>query len=210
MPQQFYSSPSYMSGGNYVVYTGARRQRGGSLFSSFKSSLAPLGKGLARGARFAGSQMLRGAKFAGKNLLSGVKQAAKNEMVRKIAKQAAQKGTEIAVSATVEALQGRNFGEALKEKGREVALDTLTGQNSDDKVMPQGSRKRKRKLKQSKIPSKRARVSSKVTPKAPSKKVHITKKYNKRINSKTNYKRKRKYYKNGRLSRAALNRNNLF
>ena len=169
--------------------------------------MSPLGRGLARGAKLAGLQMLKGAKFAGKNIMSGVKQAAKNDMVREIAKQAVQKGTEIAASAAVDALQGRNFGEAFKERGRQMALNTLTGQNS--KEMPKSTRKRKLKLKQSEGAAKRRRVASAPSPsiKRTTKRVSTAKK-TRRIHSRN--KVKRKYYKKGRHSRAALNRNNLF
>ena len=194
----FYANPSYMTGGNYIVYSGARRQRGGAFLSSFKSAMAPLGRGMLSGAKVAGRHMLSGAKYAGKNVISGVKKAAKNETVRQIAKQAVQKGSEIAASAAVDALQGRNLGEALRERSREVAFKTLTGQ--DTNTAP--TRKRKRvKLKQKGNAAKRQRHNP---PPASTKKVVVVKKKHlKRL-------KRRKYTKKGRFSRASLNRNNLF
>ena len=78
----FYATPSYQAGGSCVVFSNARRQRGGSLFSSLKNQMAPSGRGPLRGAAMAGRQMMKGARYA-----------ARNEAVREIAKQALQKGT---------------------------------------------------------------------------------------------------------------------
>ena len=200
----FYANPSYMTGGNYIVYSGARRQRGGAFFSSFKSAMAPVGRGVLSGAKVAGRHMLTGAKYAGKNIISGVRKAAKNETVRQIAKQAVEKGSEIAASAAVDALQGRNLGQALRERSREVALKTLTGQNSyNNTTPPRATRKRKRvKLKQNgNVATKRRRTDP---PPASIKKVVVVKKKRlKRLKG-------RKHHKKGHFSRAALNRNNLF
>ena len=195
----FYANPSYMTGGNYIVYSGARRQRGGAFLSSFKSAIAPLGRGLLSGAKVAGRHMLSGAKYAGKNVISGIKKAAKNKTVRQIAKQAVQKGSEIAASAAVDALQGRNLNEALRERSREVALKTLTGQDSN---MPLRRKRKRVKLKQKGSMAKRRRVNP---PPASIKKV-VKNKQVKRIKRL----KRRKYYKKGRISRASSNRNNLF
>jgi len=210
-----------MTGGSYVVYTGARRQRGGGFLSSFKGTMAPVGQSFVRGAKlagrhvvtgakyagrqalqgakYAGRQALQGAKYAGKNLASGMRKASKNEAVQEIARQAVQKGSEIAASAAVDALQGRNLDEALRERSREVALNTITGQSSNNtKATP--SRKRK-KLKQKGNPTKKRRV----TPSASTTRVVVVKK-------KTRKKRKTKRIHNnkGRFSRALSNKNNLF
>ena len=214
---QFYANPSYMIGGNYIVYSGSRRQRGGSLivysgsrrqrggslFSSFKS-------GVGRGAKFAGAQMIKGAKFAGrniasgvkytgKNIASGVKKAAKNEVVREIAKQAAQKGTEIAASAAIDALQGRNIGEALKERSREAVIKTLTGESNTNQPR---RRKRIKKLKQNGNTAKKRRLNNTPT--------SVTRTSTKVIGVRRRRKKKSAYTKKGRFSRAAANRNNLF
>lgn len=198
----FYAKPSYMTGGNYIVYSGARRQRGGAFLGSFKSAMAPVGRGILSGAKVAGRHMLTGAKYAGRNVIAGVKKAAKNETVRQIAKQAVQKGSEIAASAAVDALQGRNLGEALRERSREVAYKTLTGQASNTPARP---RKRKpSKLKQkANVTTKKRRTNP--PPPASIKKVIVVKK--KRLKKRL---KRRKYHKKGHFSRAALNRNNLF
>ena len=43
----FYSKPSYVVGGG-VIFSGARRQRGGSIFGAFKSVVTPVLSGLGR------------------------------------------------------------------------------------------------------------------------------------------------------------------
>ena len=83
--------------------------------------------------------------MAGRQMMKGARYAAKNEAVREIANQALQKGTEIAATAAVDALQGRNFGSALKKRSREAALNALTGSSNNTNT----NIKRKRvKLKQ--------------------------------------------------------------
>ena len=124
MSTQFYSTPSNQSGG-YVVYEGARRQRGAGVFGSFRKFMAPIGR----------------------QALQGVKAIAKNKTVQNIAKQAAAKGAEVLTNVAVDALQGRNIGESLKEHSKDVALRTLTGTSS---VPTNNNNKRKRKRKASK------------------------------------------------------------
>lgn len=104
MTSNFYTAPSGMAGG-YIVYGGYRRQRGAGVLGSFRKYLAPVGK----------------------QALLGMKAIAKNKTVRKIAKKAAAKGVEVLAGVAVDALQGRNIGESLKERSREVALRSLTG-----------------------------------------------------------------------------------
>ena len=122
MATNFYSAPSHMAGG-YIVYGGYRRQRGAGAFASFRKTMAPIGR----------------------QALKGMKSFARNKTVRNIAKQAATKGAEILTSAAVDALQGRNLGEALQERGREVALRTLTGEPAATSQVapPTATRKRK-------------------------------------------------------------------
>ena len=105
MSVNFYSVPTNQLGG-YIVYGGYRRQRGAGAFGSFRKFMAPIGR----------------------QALQGMKSLARNKTVRNIAKQAATKGAEILTTAAVDALQGRNLGEALRERGREVALRTITGE----------------------------------------------------------------------------------
>ena len=123
MAHNFYTAPSYMTGG-YAVYGGSRRQRGGGIFASFRNALAPFGR----------------------QALAGIKSMAKNKTVRRIARQAAEKSAEVLAGVAVDALQGRNVGESFKERSRDAALQSL----GVAPAAPAGQRKRKRKLKQKK------------------------------------------------------------
>ena len=123
MTNNFYSAPSSMTGG-YIVYGGYRRQRGAGLFGSFRNFMAPIGK----------------------QALSGVKAIARNKAVQDIAKKAAMKGAEVLTGVAVDALQGQNIGDSLKNRSRQAALETLTGQSST----PIHNRGRKRKAAKSK------------------------------------------------------------
>ena len=107
MNANFYTAPTNMSGG-YTVYGGYRRQRGAGIFGSFRKYMAPIGR----------------------QAFSGLKSIARNKTVQDIAKKAAAKGAEVLTGVAVDALQGRNIGESLRERGREVALRTLTGEPS--------------------------------------------------------------------------------
>lgn len=147
--------------GGYTVYGGYRRQRGGGIFGSFRKMMAPVGR----------------------QALSGIKAIARNKTVRNIAKQAAAKGAEVLAGVAVDALQGRNIGESFKERGREVAMQTLTGE-----VPPVAGRKRKHK---SRAQSKKLKQRKKLPPA-------------KQLYKRPVKKRRRK------LSRAALNRELLF
>lgn len=113
-----------MTGGSFTIYSGARRQRGGGIFGSMRSYLAPVAR----------------------KAFSGVKSFARNKTVQKIAKQAAQKGAEVLTSATVDALQGRDFGESIKSRIKQTALNTLTGQSY---AAPETPQRVETKLKQS-------------------------------------------------------------
>ena len=125
MASNFYAAPSYMTGG-YAVYGGYRRQRGAGILGSFRNFMAPIGR----------------------QALQGIKSIARNKTVRDIAKQAAAKGAEVLTGVAVDALQGRNIGESFRERGREAALRTLTGQSGP--TPGQKKRKKSKKLKQKK------------------------------------------------------------
>ncbi len=132
MSSNFYSAPSYMTGG-FTIYGGYRRQRGAGIFGSFRKIMAPIGR----------------------QAISGLKKVAQNKTVQDIAKKAAAKGAEVLTGVAVDALQGRNIGESFKERGRDVALRTLTGQApAPTSVAPSRKRKRsksvRKKLKQRK------------------------------------------------------------
>ena len=121
MSTNFYTAPSYMTGG-YAVYGGYRRQRGGGIFGSFRTMMAPMGR----------------------QMVKGMKSMAANKTVRKIAKKVAEKGAEVAAGVALDALHGRNIGESIKERSRDAALQAITGPSQPS---PQ---RRKRKLKQKK------------------------------------------------------------
>lgn len=140
MNSNFYSAPSTMAGG-YTVYGGYRRQRGAGVFGSFRKYMAPIGR-----------QALSGMKTVGKHAARGVKKLAKNKLVQNIAKKAAETGAEVLTGVAVDALQGRNVGESLKSRGREVLMNKLTGDAHDPAPSPprRKSRKSTKKLKQKK------------------------------------------------------------
>lgn len=64
----------------------------------------------------------------GRQALSGVKAIARNKTVQDIAKKAAQKGAEVLTGVAVDALQGRDIGQSFKERSRNAALTALTGE----------------------------------------------------------------------------------
>lgn len=168
----FYTAPSYMSGGGFI-YRGARpRFQGGSIFGSLRSSLAPIGR----------------------QALQGLKTLSKNQTVRGIAKEAAKRGAELLTSVAVDTLQGRNAGESLKERSREIALRTLgVGDLQPVQVeqTPRTTQTRKRKRK------KKAALPPKV--------LKQSKKRTKKQSRKAPPAKRRR-----QLSRASLNRKHLF
>lgn len=110
----FYAAPSYQSGGSFPIYRGTRRHRGGKFFSSVRNFIAPIGR-----------QAFSGIK-------RGFKHLAQNSVVRNIASEAAKRGTEMLANVAVDALQGRNVGEAFKERSREAALKAIVGESAED------------------------------------------------------------------------------
>ena len=119
MSSNFYANPSYMTGGAFTIYSGARRHRGGSFLGSLSRFMAPIGR----------------------QALSGIKSLAQNKTVRNIAKQAMVKGAEAAANVTADALQGRNVAEAIKQHTKEAAFNIMADAT-------QGPPPPKRKLKQ--------------------------------------------------------------
>ena len=123
MASNFYSEPSYMAGGSFPIYSGSRKQVGGSFFGSMRQYLAPMAKTAA----------------------AGFRTAAKNEtlrsMAKTLAKEATKKGVEVLTNVTVDALQGKDAGESFKEHSRSAAIDILTDVN--DNISPKGREKRK-------------------------------------------------------------------
>lgn len=167
MSVEFYARPTFMSGGKYQVYSGGPLQRGGGILSSMRSYLAPMGS----------------------KALQGMKAIARNKTVQSIAKKAAERGAEVLTGVAVDALQGRDVGNSFKERSRQAALDTLTGNSSNTSARP----KPRKKLKQKK--GRKRLASTKQIASAP-------------LAKKKRTLAKKKYHKS--LSRASLNRSELF
>lgn len=127
MNNAFYAAPSSMSGG-YTVYGGYRRQRGAGIFSSFRKYMAPIGR----------------------QAISGLKTIARNKAVQEIAKKAATKGAEVLTGVAVDALQGRNVGEAFKERARNATLEALGATSPEQYAKPTPRKQTRRKFKQKK------------------------------------------------------------
>ena len=143
---------------------------------------------------YSGSRRQRGGGFmgsirsmmapVGRNVLKGMKSIAKNKAIQKVAKVAAQKGAEILTGVAVDALQGQNIGDSFGARTRQVALNTLTGNASANEPRP----------KKRKVTVKAAYINS-----------------NKKLKQKKVSVRKKKLTRGKkRLSRAELNRKELF
>lgn len=161
MSSTFYAAPTYMSGGAFTIYSGARRQKGGGFLGSLRKVISPVGR----------------------NMVKGLKTIARNKTVRDIAKVAARKGAEVLTNVAVDALQGQHIGQSLGRRTKQAALETLTG-NASNEPAP---KRRKVTVKSSYI-----NTSQKL-------------KQKKRIGRKKQLTRGKK-----RLSRAELNRKQLF
>ena len=136
----FYAAPSNQSGG-YIVYKGARRQRGAGAFGTFRDYMAPVGR-----------QALQGMR------------SVTSKLAHDVAKQAAARGAEVAAGVAWDTIRGRNVGDSLKARGKQAALKTLAGiagPTPPPPPPPPPSRKRKKKRKQSRIPQKQAKKSLK-------------------------------------------------
>ena len=119
---------------------------------------------------------------AAKQAWKGLKTIAKNKTVQKIAKQAAQKSAQVLTGVAVDALQGRDVGESFKERAQNAALESLGASSPEAYAQPTRRKQPVRKFKQRKrLPP------AKAIAQPPAKK-------------------RRRH----RLSRAALNRKNLF
>lgn len=134
----------------------------------------------------------------GRTTLKGIKAVAKNKTVQKLAKQAAAKGAEVLTNVAVDTLQGRNVGESFKERSREVALRTLTGTSPTDApdlpVVNNVKRQRKRAGKSRSVSGKRVKSLKQRKRLPPARDFHTAPLAKKRR----------------KLSRAALNRKDLF
>ena len=114
MSSAFYSTPTYMSGGAFTIYSGTRRQKGGGFFGSIRKVISPVGR----------------------NMLKGIKTIARNKTVQDIAKVAARKGAEVLTNVAVDALQGQHIGRSLGQRTKQAALETLTGNTSSIEPAP--------------------------------------------------------------------------
>ena len=100
----FYGAPSYMSGG-FTTYSGVRRQRGGNILGALGKLIVP----------------------AGRTALKGIMDVAKSQGVRRLAQKGVEQAVAVGTSVALDALQGRNVGESIKQRSREAALAALTG-----------------------------------------------------------------------------------
>ena len=96
-----------MNGGSFTIYSGSRRQRGGGFLGSLRNVMKPVGQ----------------------NLIRGVKAIAKNKAVQDIAKAAAQTGTQLLANVAVDALHGQNIRDSFTNRGKQAALNLLSGEN---------------------------------------------------------------------------------
>ena len=124
MTSNFYSAPSNQIGG-YIVYGGYRRQRGAGAFGSFRKFLAPVAS----------------------QAFQGVKSFVKSKQARNLGRNIVSKGVSTLGSVAADALQGRNVGEAIKERSKEAALQALTGNNTSSSS---GKKRKRKNLKQKK------------------------------------------------------------
>ena len=90
------------------------------------------------------------------SIIKGAKSVVKSKAFKEIGRKALEKGAEVAASVAVDALTGRHVGQSIKERSREAALRTLTGQDHE----PSHSVQVRRKLKQKKRPAPSSTVSS--------------------------------------------------
>ena len=103
---------AYMMIGYLPIYTRARRYRGGGFFNFTRKFMAPIGR----------------------SMFSGVKSLARNKTFQKIGKKALQKGVEVTANVAVDALQGRNVGESIRDHSRQAALNALVGPDKPRKL----------------------------------------------------------------------------
>ena len=96
MAAEFYSKPTFATGGMYHVYNSSRPQNGSGVLGSVASFLTPMGKLAMRG------------------------------LSSKIGKKVAAKGAEVLTGVAVDALRGQRVGESMKKRSRDAALEALT------------------------------------------------------------------------------------
>lgn len=125
MASNFYAAPTYASSGGapFPVYAGGRRQVGGSVLGSLRQLLAPVG-----------SAAMRGLKTVASNKTL-------QNMGKTIATEAAKKGAQVLTNVAVDALQGKNAQESLKEHSTAAALEVLTNTAASSKDEDIRSRK---------------------------------------------------------------------
>ena len=112
MCNNFYAGTSNTTRGYLPIYAGRRRHRESGFFSSARKFLAPIGR----------------------SMFSGVKSLAGNKAFQNIVKKALQKGVEVAANVTVDALQGRNVDESIRDHSKQAALNALVGPSKPRKL----------------------------------------------------------------------------
>ena len=143
-------------GGLYTIYSGSRRQRGGSFFGSMRKYVAPIGRTAVQGFKTAARTTARGIRAAGRLTAKGIRAAARNKVVQNVAQKALEQGVALGTNVAVDALQGRNVGDSLKRHSTQQALDMLTGSSTTPAAAASTPRRRRgrkraitsRKLKQ--------------------------------------------------------------
>ena len=90
------------------------------------------------------------------SIIKGAKSVVNSKAFKAIGRKALEKGAEVAASVAVDALTGKHVGDSIKERSREVALRTLTGQD----LAPAPRVQLQRKLKQKKRPAPSSTITS--------------------------------------------------
>lgn len=124
-----------------------------------------------------------------KQTMKGIKSIAKNKTVQKIAKKAAQKSAEVLTGVAIDALSGRDIDTSFRERARDAALQSLGATPTVESTSPKRAVRKLKQKKRSHSTMKRS-PPTKIVGQPPAK--------------------KRRRQKSKTLSRAALNRKNLF
>lgn len=178
---RFYSEPSYVGGLNFNVYSGSRRQTGGSIFGSIKRAVVPhlksTGKAMGKQAIGLLTDVAQDV-MDGENLGASIKQRAK-ERAGEAARVGLQKLTEIGTSALTSNIIGKR--PSMQTRTRPPS-STLKRPASRSVVRPPAKRIMRRPIqikrpKVRKVPKQRS-VARKI-PKAFGRKAFVPKKFGK-------------------------------
>ena len=101
-----------MTGGYVSIYAGARRHRDDSFCNSARKLVAHIER----------------------SMFSAVKSLARNNTFQNIGKKPLPKCVEVTANVAVDALQGRNVGESIRDHSRQAALIALVGRDKPRKL----------------------------------------------------------------------------